>query len=296
MYGPGLAQNASQFRTDFLLGLGLPWKFEIGATFPFAVTTGKSLYQTVSGETISMFDRTGPSTADIRIHLLWNAKSSENGGLEILFGLFGFLPTGSNNKLSGEGSASMEALFSLTASLLSTRISFNIAYKIRNSHFAKLKNGDLFEQDDDLIWRIAVRIPKQNDVAWSIEARGAIGVATDEGFWPERHSRPVWIGGGIDFPFVKIHRFGFFGDAAITGAVGPSVILGFRFTGAVKIPDEDKDGIISIRDECPMLKEDLDGFMDYDGCPDLDDDHDGFPDIEDKCPLIPASDFSDDGC
>ena len=35
------------------------------------------------------------------------------------------------------------------------------------------------------------------------------------------------------------------------------------------MPDEDRDGIRRTSDRCPSLKEDLDGFEDTDGCPDL---------------------------
>lgn len=37
-------------------------------------------------------------------------------------------------------------------------------------------------------------------------------------------------------------------------------------------------------DMCPNEPEDVDGFLDYDGCPDPDDDQDGIVDVEDKCP------------
>ena len=39
-----------------------------------------------------------------------------------------------------------------------------------------------------------------------------------------------------------------------------------------------------MRDQCPGQAEDLDGFEDSDGCPDLDNDKDGILDKDDKCP------------
>ena len=38
--------------------------------------------------------------------------------------------------------------------------------------------------------------------------------------------------------------------------------------------DTDNDGIIDKLDKCPFEEEDLDGYMDEDGCPDLDNDGD----------------------
>jgi len=63
--------------------------------------------------------------------------------------------------------------------------------------------------------------------------------------------------------------------------------------------DTDGDGIPDIRDSCPTVAEDKDGFQDEDGCPDLDNDQDGIPDALDKCPNEPEDKdgFEDeDGC
>ncbi len=48
--------------------------------------------------------------------------------------------------------------------------------------------------------------------------------------------------------------------------------------------DSDGDGVPDSDDQCPNQAEDLDGYKDMDGCPDLDNDGDGIPDTVDKCP------------
>jgi OOP family OmpA-OmpF porin len=48
--------------------------------------------------------------------------------------------------------------------------------------------------------------------------------------------------------------------------------------------DSDGDGIGDNVDACPAEKEDKDGYLDDDGCPDLDNDGDGIEDSKDKCP------------
>jgi outer membrane protein OmpA-like peptidoglycan-associated protein len=48
--------------------------------------------------------------------------------------------------------------------------------------------------------------------------------------------------------------------------------------------DADGDGIVAYDDDCPWRAEDVDGFVDGDGCPDLDDDADGIADTDDRCP------------
>jgi outer membrane protein OmpA-like peptidoglycan-associated protein len=63
--------------------------------------------------------------------------------------------------------------------------------------------------------------------------------------------------------------------------------------------DRDLDGILDKNDACPTSAEDLDGFEDSDGCPDVDNDGDGIDDVYDKCPDR-AEDFDGyqdkDGC
>ena len=51
--------------------------------------------------------------------------------------------------------------------------------------------------------------------------------------------------------------------------------------------DKDDDGIYNDLDLCPSHPEDLDGYEDEDGCPEVDNDQDGLDDDEDYCPNIP---------
>ena len=63
--------------------------------------------------------------------------------------------------------------------------------------------------------------------------------------------------------------------------------------------DMDGDGVADTDDACPDVPEDLDGFKDGDGCPELDNDADGVIDGMDACPMAPEDfdQFSDtDGC
>lgn len=69
------------------------------------------------------------------------------------------------------------------------------------------------------------------------------------------------------------------GDAIDAGTVDPGGDNGVGAGG-----DRDGDGISDVRDGCPDEPEDLDGFEDADGCPDLDNDADGIADVDDLCP------------
>lgn len=89
------------------------------------------------------------------------------------------------------------------------------------------------------------------------------------------------------------------GTGIIRGIGAPT----FRgFLGATFVNehnDRDKDGILDDKDQCPAAAEDMDGFEDSDGCPDLDNDGDGVADANDKCPMQAEDpdNFEDlDGC
>lgn len=83
------------------------------------------------------------------------------------------------------------------------------------------------------------------------------------------------------------------------GSAGMRVLAGLRFLPDEMPADRDLDGIDDKVDRCADKAEDLDGFEDGDGCPDVDDDGDGVADVVDKCRLT-AEDrdgFEDgDGC
>jgi OmpA-OmpF porin, OOP family len=74
---------------------------------------------------------------------------------------------------------------------------------------------------------------------------------------------------------------------------------GERLAQGPRPPDRDGDGIPDAQDACPDRPEDIDGFEDADGCPDIDNDLDRVLDIADKCPNVSETynGFEDDdGC
>jgi OmpA-OmpF porin, OOP family len=75
----------------------------------------------------------------------------------------------------------------------------------------------------------------------------------------------------------------------------PEDIDGYLDADGCPDPDNDQDGIPDILDLCPNQPEDFDGFKDGDGCPDPDNDGDGIDDALDRCPMEPGV-ASNDGC
>ncbi len=68
----------------------------------------------------------------------------------------------------------------------------------------------------------------------------------------------------------------------------PEDVDGYLDEDGCPDPDNDSDGILDAVDKCPNKPEDFDGFQDEDGCPDPDNDNDTVPDLEDFCPNTPG--------
>ena len=91
---------------------------------------------------------------------------------------------------------------------------------------------------------------------------------------------------------VSFRRVGIVGDPDSDGVFGlddacpntPEDMDGFLDLDGCPEPDDDLDGVADVVDRCPSEAEDRDGHEDRDGCPDIDNDFDGILDIEDECP------------
>ena len=290
-YRVGLADRAHQTRAALAFGLGLPARLEADLALPVGATIGTHAVRNGAFELVGMGEDDA-AIGDLRAGLLWSPISAESGGFGLLFGAIAVLPTGDHARLMGEGGFGGVGLASFALQVLSFRVGLNLGYRLRPEHVAP-EPGERFEQDDDLLWGFGIRVPRENDVAWSIEASGAIAVATGE--CPDAGSRPVWLGGGVDFPLGRRYRFGLLAGFGF-GETAPLFTIAGRLTIAPVLPDEDGDGLSGSGDECPLFPEDPDGFEDADGCPDGDNDGDGFPDDEDACPKEAAAETSEDGC
>jgi outer membrane protein OmpA-like peptidoglycan-associated protein len=120
--------------------------------------------------------------------------------------------------------------------------------------------------------------------------------------WWSREETPLEVLGGFKYLHPKGFVIGVAGTAGVTPGYGAPDWRGIGMIGYTmpeKEKDADGDGILDDADQCPKEPEDMDGFQDEDGCPDLDNDGDGVPDANDSCPNDPedVDGFQDeDGC
>ncbi len=111
---------------------------------------------------------------------------------------------------------------------------------------------------------------------------------------------PLEANGGVRVKATKSIAVLAGGGAGIVKGIGSPGLRMFVSVGwAPDYADSDGDGVPNLRDRCPLVAEDKDGFEDDDGCPDPDNDGDKRLDDEDKCPNQ-REDFDgfedDDGC
>ena len=104
-----------------------------------------------------------------------------------------------------------------------------------------------------------------------------------------REETPVEVLAGFKYLHPKGFVVGTMGSAGVTPGYGApdwriGGMIGFTMPQPEEALDADGDGIMDDVDQCPNDPEDIDGFQDEDGCPDLDNDGDGILDANDGCP------------
>ena len=208
--------------------------------------------------------------------------------------------------LGGGSGADVEAMLLATADLTRVfplRLHANVGWLFRTSERTGRRffpeyyppSPDSATDNDALILRGAVEFPGR-DVDLFTEFRGDLTngrdlVALKENPLMIMPAARVRFGDG--WAATAGVAFGISGDDRDTPDFDPheaypdwTATVTVSYAWPVFAADTDGDGIPDFRDECPDAAEDVDGFNDGDGCPDLDNDADGIPDGFDGQPLL----------
>ncbi|MCP4545995.1 MAG: hypothetical protein GY835_05955 [bacterium] len=178
----------------------------------------------------------------------------------------------------------------------------------RMNLYAELSVDDLFHLRETMKlseqpWQLALGF--KADVPWQMELFGSfdINLARDDfdtDFEPHYPGLITTIGVSKRWQVLSgdLDNDGIRGDEDLCPD-RPEDMDGFEDHDGCPDLDNDLDGILDIIDLAPNLPEDFDGFEDHDGRPDLDNDNDGIPDRDDLCPDR-AEDYDgnddEDGC
>jgi len=209
------------------------------------------------------------------------------------------LPAGDERSYVGEGSVTgdVRLLGELKTTGIALRGSFGVHLRSDYETYFDERFGH------DLPWGVGLAIRPQvfsvdPDGRWEVHAElhGAISATPDFASGPQS---PTLGGLSARYRIGDVSLLAG-GELPLSSAVGAPRVRGVLAIGwAPRFYDADDDGIPDDTDRCPELAEDLDGFQDGDGCPDLDNDGDGVADPVDACPLEPEDrdGFEDqDGC
>ena len=261
---------------DAFMAFGLIDRLELGLSVPV------SLYQDGSGGSpIGEGDVGAFGIGDVRLRAKMLLREFTEPGLSLGLLLDISLPSGDETDFFGEGTTGWGPSLLLTHARSSHRAMVQLGYRFREAQ--EIYNLDL---DDELFYRAGVELPLvQQKVELLAELYGSL-LAKDP--FDSQDVSPL--------EFILGNRYRVWKALTLTLGFGFGLIKGYGtpeyriFAGAAwspRVSDRDGDGIVDREDQCPDDPEDLDGFEDTDGCPDLDNDKDGILDPDDQCPNDP---------
>lgn len=283
-----------QLSVDYVASLGFTERITLGVALPTVV------YQEGENEELLTGDEPLPISAfgDLRADLKATILRPGTVGTLALAGLVrGTLPTSSDLAFTGHDSATGEFRLLGEIGYFKTKLQVTGGVRLREEVTVLDQTlGYDLPWGAALLWALGSR--SDQGLGWVLagEARGNVGLEPD---FAEEIASPVLAGGSLRL-LVDDWSLLVGGEAGINGGLGAPRFRAVLSAGyAPRVKDADKDGLEDHVDQCPQVAEDLDGFEDSDGCPEVDNDGDAVSDTDDRCPkeLEDADDFQDDdGC
>ncbi len=297
------------FNLNVLANVGLGDHASLGVVLPMV------LYQTGSSglpATVATNGVSSSSLGDMGLTAKVKILGNPNGGLGIAAMADMTIPTGDQTSFAGEGSITAGLRLLVDYSFVIAHFQASLGYIIRTESrtWPDASVGG-YNFGNEIPWSFGFRIrpdvfhiDREDRQLWEIAAHG-------------------WLPGGPQAPFgdrgasalspamLAISdriALGKDKDAFITAGIDIGLddavgVPGFRlvagFGWAPREHDKDHDGVPDNVDQCEDIPEDIDGFEDSDGCPDIDNDQDGIIDREDACPNVPGPKSDDpklNGC
>ncbi len=288
------------------LSLGLGSRFLVFAGLPITLWMDGEQGQLRGGAASPAADGTGLGDLYLggRFHLL----SALDGFLALALQGTVSVPTAGDQRFRGEDSLTFHPeLLVESAWAGGLRVAANLGARVRQNTAEGASN---LAFNDELTWSLGGALPvwESKSASHHLDAYAQIYGASSFSQFFDREQTPLEAIVGCKF----FHQTGWVFGAAL----GPGLTRGIgspdlRVVGMVgfALPEEepsddgprdrDQDGIVDDKDRCPEQPEDLDGFEDQDGCPDVDNDKDQILDTDDSCPMK-AEDHDgyedEDGC
>jgi len=275
------------------LGIGLADYLQFDIGLPFVVGME-------SGGTTSINPLSGGGMMDMLIRLRGRIINNRLGGFGLGLTAGVTVPTGDDDHFRGDPGVGILTALIADYRTGGTVLSLNLGARIRTTEAEFLATGGSggMTLGNELNYGLGVDIEVAAQVL-------SIGV---ELFGKTPFDEPF---GSVETTSLEAlfgPKWAFVRGLQLQAAAGIGLVQGrgtpdFRFLFGLSWQpgddDADADGVMDADDNCPRDPEDIDGFADFDGCPDPDNDNDGILDIKDKCPNKPEN-FDgiddEDGC
>ncbi len=292
----------SHLQADVMATLSLFQMFQVGLLLPVTLyQAGDGVLEPQDGEWVPSGLSGSTGLGDLRLHLKWTAPFGLGSGAEEGFGLaiapvLSF-PLGDlvvRDAFMGDGMVTVHPQVLLEYRWQGLQVGARVGYRWREeSQIYSTQVGQQLTYAAGAGY--SVRVGRGGyEIQPLVEVFGANGFST------ELDQNPVEVDVALRARLAHDFLLTLGAGAGLVSAVGVPqfrTFLGFAWTP--RRFDADGDGIMDHADSCPNEPEDMDGFEDSDGCPELDNDRDGMNDDEDRCPDDPedVDDFEDDdGC
>lgn len=290
-----------QLGGDLIATFGLFDRLELGAALPLVLAQASDDLTPVAGADFNG-DLQGLAVGDLRLNAKYEFLNLLDG-----VGLSGVLvvyaPTGNAEAFTGDGNIGAEGRVASDVIIYKgIRAGGNLGFRYR-------PKGRLIRDafvGNEVVWGAGIVLPLFTEKLDALaELNGAIPVGAGPLDQPNAGSFPGEALLAVRYAVTQEWTITVGGGRRFTAGYGSPnsrvfIGLGHQWvTGGVYQWDYDNDGFIGARDQCPRESEDLDGFLDTDGCPDFDNDGDGVPDTQDACPDAGGSDLAEvnpDGC
>jgi len=215
-----------------------------------------------------------------RVRILGEASDFFGLGAQVAL----ILPTSGSSSYSGEDMVAMRPEIIAELRPKHARVSFNLGTLVRKAQ--EVLDAQVASE---LLYGVAVGVPVIERVELIGELAGAF---TYKDFASRNSTDLSWLLGGKFVSERGVYASVSAGTGLTHGVGSPDgrVVAQLGYLSrlpdhkpAPKLVDRDNDGLLDRDDQCPEVAEDVDGFEDTDGCPELDNDRDGVLDADDAC-------------
>ena len=291
----GLVSSRAQIHAQ--VGIGLSKYFSFTLDMPFVVAQDGFSAPELGSTALGKLETAG--AGDLQLTPKAVVLDRDQFPLGIALAVPVGVPSGNADAFLGEGamSAVPQAIVEWSDKKVHTR-----AYKVRASAMGGLLLRESARLADTrfgnaFVYGVAAGFHVVNPLELTLELHG-----NSTGGKLAQNAAEVLLGGKLLVgDLVAVNLGGGTGLGGGVGAPDYRVYAGVSFAPNFdpSSRDTDRDHVPDGADKCPNDPEDMDGFQDKDGCPELDNDADGREDTIDKCPNDPEDDdgfMDNDGC